>query len=439
MFRHFVLRDAAYELQVPSERGRLHRLALQVIESALPGAAGVAVELAAQARMAREFEDSPALLEAEQRYARTAAEETEERHQVGDAIRFWTRCAEIGPNSAHAVQRAANIMIRSGMPQQSLKLLKASAPGEIGSDATVQRGLVAVAQFLLGDSEEAEAGLRRALREATESGDLAAQARMMDALGNVLAEIGKAQEAEEIQTRVCEMHQEAGNTRLQAIAVANLAVLYKQTGRLELAEATYRRALALFEHAPDRRFEAMTRGNLAGTLRATGRETQAEAIWLEVLSEHREIGNRPSEATVLGNLAELWSSLGRPGDAERAFRNCLEIHAEVGSVRGRAVSLFHYAAHIARQGRHEEALGWYRKALEQFERTSYPRFEGACLCEYSLSLLKCGDASQARSVWRRGTRLVTQSGDLSYLSELRAGMQTFCATIGAVDLEAGIH
>ncbi len=125
LFRHALVRDAAYELQVPSERSVLHRLALQLIEDlyggrpstnieainpalALPDRLAidpVAEELAEHARLGRLQEESGETRDVEAVYLLHAALHADRTFDRERAIRIWDRLAAVGPIQlkAHAL------------------------------------------------------------------------------------------------------------------------------------------------------------------------------------------------------------------------------------------------------------------------------------------------------------------------------------------------
>lgn len=108
LFRHGLMRDAAYELQLPGDRAKLHELSFYLIEAAHGGRAPepwpldepdqpkfeghstdeVAAELAFHAELALAgFEqEHPELAENEKLYLRRAAEYTEHQLQVQASI-----------------------------------------------------------------------------------------------------------------------------------------------------------------------------------------------------------------------------------------------------------------------------------------------------------------------------------------------------------------
>ena len=116
LFRHALLRVAAYELQLPRDRARLHGLAVEIIEelwgSEDSGIESLAPELADHARLA--LEDS-ALPEPEsvrlrtklERYLGLGADFCSRQHRASEAARSASRSA------SPALRRAVSSSNRS--------------------------------------------------------------------------------------------------------------------------------------------------------------------------------------------------------------------------------------------------------------------------------------------------------------------------------------
>ncbi|MCA8937869.1 MAG: hypothetical protein KDB68_16910, partial [Planctomycetes bacterium] len=192
LFRHALLRDAAYQMQMPGDRARLHELAFYLIEESFGGRAHeslpldargthefnphptdvVAAELAEHARISTSEETEPAKLDAAYRlYLRRAAEYSETQFREDVAVRHWQALAS----------------------------------------ATT-------------DAQRGEA-LRRA---AVAAGD----ANLLD-LAETLAKQATAHQ------------RECGDRWLEGLAAGSLAALYAQSDKIELAETMYEQALAI--------------------------------------------------------------------------------------------------------------------------------------------------------------------------------------------------
>ncbi len=402
LFRHVLLREAAYQLQLPGDRARLHGRAFRILErhcggrpqsAPVPGrrepdgieaheSDSFAIELAVHAG---ESGDA-GLRTARVLYLARAARLAELQYRFADASHAWEGYAaaagEAGVSgwALHAGARAA---------QQAWQLERAADLGEracaaleqLGDDrargiamgflagldldrrrldSAERRYLAALdLQRSIGNREsegallgnlalllkdrgrlaEAEELLSRALAISREFGNRHAQAVGLGNLGNLLFLMGRSAEAEEAQAAALRLHREEGDRKGEAHALGNLARLSHSPGRPREAEAMFRKALAIASEIGDRRFEGLTLGNLAGLFFEEERMEDAEAAWERGLAINREIGNRRSEGVQLGDLANLYRRTGRPELAETACRQAVEIHRQMANPRFQALVL----------------------------------------------------------------------------------------------------
>lgn len=126
LFRHAVVRDAAYGLQPPSERALLHGLALDILE-ALPGLnlPPIALELARHARAAHEGGIEPArYAAAERRYLRMGGDFARFNYDYPAALdaieRLHGLLADDPPARAIAADMLADVLQRLGRWTDSL-------------------------------------------------------------------------------------------------------------------------------------------------------------------------------------------------------------------------------------------------------------------------------------------------------------------------------
>ena len=132
LFRHAMLRDAAYQLHTPSERARLHALVFDVITTLFPGddADTFARELADHAHTAREV-DAARWLEREAVWLNRAAELARDAWHMDDAVRFNRRLADLPGRSAEqrasALWAAARASFYVGSLRDALDLARLSA------------------------------------------------------------------------------------------------------------------------------------------------------------------------------------------------------------------------------------------------------------------------------------------------------------------------
>jgi len=183
LFRHALLRDAAYSLQLPSDRARLHELAFYLIEQAFGGRAPEPPPL--DAINPPEFVPHAT--------DRVAAE----------LAYHGQRALEPGTGAKSAcpwllyLRRAAEVADQQFRPEAESLWLK-------------------LAEQLQG----------AACGEAIRSAGWATHLR------------GRPHIAERHMDQALAIHREVGNRRGEGLALGNLAIVYQETGRVELAERT---------------------------------------------------------------------------------------------------------------------------------------------------------------------------------------------------------
>ena len=423
LFRHALLRDAAYEVQLPSDRARLHELAFCLIEEAFGGRAPepppldaidpqklephptdlVAHELARHASLAIESLEPPSHeLEAGRLlYLRRAAEHADKQFRTDSAVQCWQELAVrlAGTAQAEALRRAS------------------------------------IAWYSAGRPKLAEPLARRALDTAREVGNRNLEGITLGNLALVYDQTGRVDLAEQTTQQALALHRENGNRRLQGFELGNLAGVFRESGRLAQAEQTFQQALAIHREVGDRRAEGVALGNLAGGYRVTGRLTEVEPTFQRALAIHREVGNRRSEGIVLGNLANAYRESGRIEQAELTYQHALAIHREVGNRRSEGITLGNLANVYKDANRIEEAERTAMQALAIAREVGNRRFEGIHLCTFGLLELDRRRPGRAREVWRQGETILRELNDTGQLEHQTNAMREACEKAGVPDFD----
>ncbi|MEK7468082.1 MAG: tetratricopeptide repeat protein [Planctomycetota bacterium] len=498
LFRHALLRDAAYQLQLPGDRARLHGLAMASIEDLCGGAPAddasvekpgrlvlkphptdaFAEELAAHARLAA----APEATEA--RYVRRAGWIATRQNRSADAERWWRRQAELssGAERADALRRAAVAAGDAGKGAESRKLLTEALRAAEAPEAARTHGMVLVnlanLEMQEGDVATAERTYLRALDTFREARDPVSEATALGNLANLYKGTGRPDLAHQAYSQALDLHRSTGESHLEAQVTGNFGTLLKETGRIAEARACFERALAVFRSAGDRRLEGTVMGYLAGLLRDAGETDLAERLFAETLALHRETGNRRAAGPALGhfailmqqtlrfeqadrlfeealvlhrefgqrrfegialaNLALLRSDQGRDAEARPLFEAALEIHREVRDRGSEALAIANLAAVLTREGRLEEARRQFDQALRILRDLRAVRLEGAALCDVALLELALGHPGAASGLWRRGADLLSQVEDAGELSRKTASMKDACAKAGVAPFEGQV-
>ena len=420
VFRHALLRDAAYQLQLPGDRARLHAAAFQVLEDGAGGRApaaepldtapprcpphptsAIAEELAGHARLAVPpgGDDGGAWGKLRSLYLRRAAHHAEERGEPAAAARLWKEFAGTvaGRESAEAL-RAAGICLSA-----------------------------------MGRLEPALETLEEALRLHRAAGPGKFEGATLTNMATVLSDLGRIAAAESLLRQSRAILRDAGDPHLEATALGSLAAVYWNSGRVEEARAAYEEALVLHRRTGARRHEGSTLANL-GSLLIMDDPGRAEQLLGEALRIHRETGNRRFEGACLGYIAYLRARAYRDAEAEALYLETLGILREVQDRQTEGRMLGNLAQLHSEMGRSAEAVEEYGRAIAILRESGNRRWLGAHLCGLAIVHVRRGCREEAPAPWEEGRRILHEAGDEAERARLEGDMKTACAEAGVVEL-----
>ncbi|MCC6739537.1 MAG: hypothetical protein IT452_10875 [Planctomycetia bacterium] len=245
LFRHALLRDAAYQLQMPADRARLHAVAVQALEATCGGRPPEMPPLdAADAQAFRPHPSDPWARE----LARQAAMAGADPGVPPGVVTLYLR-------------RSATLADRGRQPEAALEAWEAFTERTTGADRA--------------------------------EGELNA--------GQAATAMGRNPHAEKLFLSAARTFRELGDARREAVVTGNLASLYMDTGRLA-------RALEIHRSLGNRAFEGSVLGGLALMRVRQHRQPEARSLWADAMSCLRAVG-RPDiradlEASMRGTCRE---------------------------------------------------------------------------------------------------------------------------------------
>lgn len=401
LFRHALLRDAAYQLMPPQTRAQLHRLALELLELVLGCQAGreldwtgpprpadaIALEMARHAAGA----DEP---HSRRWYTHRAAEHAENIWRNDLALTLWHELAarSDSPDRARCSRRAAELYIANG------------------------------------ELDPARALVEAALAECAKGSEL--EARLLDTQGRILRIEARHDQAAECHSRALEIYTALGDEKSVAACRANLAALLHQAGQSDAAMELLQQSAETFARLGETRLHALARGNLAALLNEAGRTEHAESMLQEAIDCLRDPADRPLQAALLGNLAVVYAHSARPELALATYRRVLAVHREVGNRRFEAVVLGNIAVRLREAGKLTEAAEQFEAALRLLRDTGNRAHEAVHSCGYAACLVGLGQTGRARELWQQGTKALRELGDEPGLASAQAEMRRACERAG---------
>ncbi|MBK8207570.1 MAG: tetratricopeptide repeat protein [Planctomycetes bacterium] len=401
LFRHALLRDAAYDLHLPEGRARLHLLAADVLE-ALPGAETVlAREIAVHLRLAGSESAGASQRAREVRFTKLAAEHADSNYKPREAVELWQRAGDLSvTGKADMLRRAGRSALQAGMPS-------------------------------------AEALLRQSLQFATTEGDVQSEAFACGSIANLYQQTGRVDEALAFHERAIEIARGIGTREFEGVQVGNIANLYFRQGRLEAAEAAHQRALEIHRQAGSRGNEAVSLGNLAGVLQKLGRNEEAEAHFKQSISLLQQVGDLRSYAIAMSNYGNFLADTGRMEESEGMLVQALSLVRESGNRRFEGNVLGSLGLLHSLTGRVRTGVGLLAQACAIHEEVQ----NWANLVRHGLNLalgeVSLGDTGAALTRWRHAADHARRYGYHSIVDEILPDMQQACAMAGVPPPDSG--
>jgi predicted ATPase len=385
IFRHTLMRDAAYDMQLQVHLQRLHALAGEAIEQVYapdlgPHYADLAYHWGKAADIEREF-----------RYAKLAGEHAAAKFANQEAIDHFDQ----------ALRSAAHLESDDAIEQRQLVH---AALGEL---------LVTIGRYD-GASEQ----LSEARKLAIERGDQDAEARACRWLARMYELRGEYPPALDWIHR--------GLSALKSRKSAEVAELMINAGLIHTRQGDYDEALAQCSSAMRlarelREVTALARGcNLLGHItRLRGNKAKAVEHFQQSLDLYQQAGDIRGQALVHNQVANAYSDLCQWQQAEHHYRQAHEIFDRIGDVYNRAFVDNNLGENARIQGRLDEALAFYRAGLRSVEQIGGSAYVlGAFYMNLGDTFIQRGEVDAARRHLHTSQECFEEAQARDFLPEL---------------------
>ncbi|WP_437675624.1 serine/threonine-protein kinase [Sorangium sp. So ce131] len=166
-------------------------------------------------------------------------------------------------------------------------------------------------------------------------------------------------------TAALEAFEKAGDRRNACAVRENLGFLYGELGDFEVAESALRTALAAAQRMGLDDLETAALQNLGYVIAHLGQLEEAKQLEQRAAAAFQQQGDRRMEGVTLTYLAKILLLSGDPAAAEREARAAVEALTVAPPLRAAAVAVLSRA--LLAQGRGDEALPAAREAFAQLE------------------------------------------------------------------------
>lgn len=364
LFRHTLLRDTAYQMQLLSRRQMLHALALTALETTY--AADLSPHLAVLAYHAEQSQNQ----EKQRLYYAQAGEAAAAAFQNQAAVSYFTRLLPLLTDPAEQVQsrlKLGEVWLLMGRWEDAGRLFQEGlALAEQAGDPLA----VARCQQALGDLTRRRGHFNQALtwlqqaQAAWEKHDHPAELSQTQVdIGTVYWRQGDYAAAQQLLQQGLVLAQANDNWRTASLALSTLGNVAYVSGDLPYARRLYEESLALRRTHHDDVGIAGILNNLGVVASAEGDYAQARRLHEESLAIKRAKGDMRAMASSLMNLSIAAANLGDETEAWQLCAESLTLRREIGDRQGVAICLNNLGIlavargeEAAAQRHHEESL-----------------------------------------------------------------------------------
>lgn len=432
LFRHAVVRDAAYSLQLPGERALLHALALRVLEDLTPDDQRdhTAALMAEHARLAREGGAEPEqMLAAEARHLALAVRYAAAKDDLTSLLALAELQAELPGASPRdrieamvlAGQAALGLGRREYAEQVARELLEfATALGDQAQVGRAHRALSTVLQ-IKGHGEEADHHIRKSIEILERTPDRRELANSLIGAGFFAMIYGRHQESRQHIRRAMELSEDYPFEMSKAKRAMGDTLM--RTGEYEAAMQSYRESIELLPAHLPRQNAAPARKGIAFALSRLGRNEEAATELHQLLEQALKAGRYQDAVNCYTLLGEIEADRGELDGAESFMRSALRLAME-GQRPDRATAFSNLGALLVRRGQLAEAESLLEESL-RLRNPARPESDMVSLTFFlgELRLLQ-NRPEHALQHFRHCGELSRKFGDTRYLDRLQQRLES---------------
>ncbi len=368
IFRHALLRDAAYSMQLRARQQELHRIAVEAFETLYQD------QLAPHYGEIAYHADRAGLGEKAKKFYILAGEEAARAYQNSQAIESYTHALAL--STIENIQERIDLLLA----RVALYSIVGNLAGQEQDLATLElltekqqntrnRAIVALEQarfsYNTGDYQMAKEHSLNAIELAESIQTLDIAAIVYRTLPLALAKQGHISKAIQTAHTGLQLTQQVGDRESEGHLYNELGLITIEQRKTDQARDYFEKSLLIAQETGDRRLEAQTLNNM-GMISGIDENdyTAAKNNYEKMLEIVQEIGNRVGEAYALGNLGWAVSMQGDFEQAQLYQEKALAIARETGYRSQEAAVLVNLSAMLVAQENYAEALAFAIQALD---------------------------------------------------------------------------
>ncbi len=342
IFRHSLLREAAYDMQLSSRLRELHQSIAEAIERLYPKSEERFVDLAFHYEQAESSKKTDKYLEKAARYA-------QRNFQNRQALVFYDKLLLHLSDISKKSKKRIKILLRKGAVHELIgQWTEAEADYKEALDKAkslndwflIGRANRRLGQLLMlrGDYNEARKNLETAVTCFELADDVIGTSKTFGNLGTLFFRQGNYESARSWFEKAIEINRTQQREAENASIVANLGLIYMNQGHYDEGVRWLEQQLAISEQYKDKQGQTTLYTNL-GIIFLEKNSLDSALLCLEkglVFSE--ELGNKLTMTICIGCIGSVWEKKGDYYKAMQNFERDLVLAQEMGDKQGTAIA-----------------------------------------------------------------------------------------------------
>lgn len=343
LFRHSLLREAVYEMQLHTQLKKLHFTIAQAIEDVYPDTINEKyIDLAFHYGQAEELEKTNEYLE-------KAAILAKENFQNADAIKYYDRLLNNLSKKSDISKRTRILLSKGGVLEligewnkgeeiyrQSLKMAAQTDNKKLIGRAHTKLGYLLL---LKGVYDQARTHFESAFKLFSKEKDQIGMARVSGNLGNLFFRQGDYLQALDYFKKTIVQGESLPYHTTTAQIVSNLGLAYMNLGRYQEGIKAQQAQLVKSRKNKDRRGMATLYVNLGIVFFEKGDYNNALTCYQRGLELSEELGNKLLTSIAIGCIGSVYQQKGDYDKAADHFIRDLELCEQLGDNQGIAIAL----------------------------------------------------------------------------------------------------
>lgn len=247
-------------------------------------------------------------------------------------------------------------------------------------------------------------------------------------LGLTYMNVGQYEEGIRLQQNQLNISQKNNDKKGMATLFTNMGIVYFEKGDYEEALYCYQKGLALSEELGDKQLTAIAIGCIGSVYERQGDYEMAMKNFVRDLQVCEELGDKQGMAIAAGLIGDLLSVKGDFDEAIQYLQRELELSQSLGYQKGIAKALNTLGDVYFYKNDYQLSVDYYDQAIEVTRKISNKLVLGFSLVEKGLTLMKFGQSEAIPSIQQEAMALAEELGNPDLLFQatiLRANWLTY--------------